>query len=44
MKYRILLAEDEPSLNETIRLNLELEGYKVTSVADGKTALKTFKS
>ncbi|MFM7903279.1 MAG: response regulator, partial [Bacteroidota bacterium] len=44
MKYRILLAEDEPSLNETIRLNLELEGYKVTSVADGKSALKTFKS
>lgn len=44
MKYRILLAEDEPSLNETIRLNLELEGYRVTSVADGKSALKTFKS
>lgn len=44
MKYRILLAEDEPSLNETIRLNLELEGYKVTSVTDGKSALKTFKS
>lgn len=44
MKYRILLAEDEPSLNETIRLNLELEGYKVTSVTDGKSALKSFKS
>ena len=44
MKYRILLAEDEPSLNETIRLNLELEGYKVSAVSDGKSALKTFKS
>ncbi|MFN5323607.1 MAG: response regulator transcription factor [Bacteroidota bacterium] len=44
MKYRILLAEDEPSLNETIRLNLELEGYKVHAVADGKSALKAFKS
>lgn len=44
MKYRILLAEDEPSLNETIRLNLELEGYKITSVTDGKSALKAFKS
>lgn len=44
MKYRILLAEDEPSLNETIRLNLELEGYKVSAVSDGKSALKLFKS
>jgi two-component system alkaline phosphatase synthesis response regulator PhoP len=44
MKYRILLAEDEPSLNETIRLNLELEGYKVAAVSDGKSALKLFKS
>lgn len=44
MKYRILLAEDEPSLNETIRLNLELEGYKVSAVSDGKAALKLFKS
>lgn len=38
------MAEDEPSLNETIRLNLELEGYKVSAVSDGKSALKTFKS
>jgi two-component system alkaline phosphatase synthesis response regulator PhoP len=44
MKHRILLAEDEPSLNETIRFNLELEGYKVHAVSDGKSALKTFKS
>ena len=31
-------------MNETIRLNLELEGYKVSAVSDGKSALKTFKS
>lgn len=40
---RILLAEDEPSLADTIKLNLELEGYKVQVAADGKKALKTFR-
>lgn len=40
---RILLAEDEHSLAETIRLNLELEGYKVQWVDDGKKALRTFR-
>ena len=40
---RILLVEDEISLQETIKLNLDLEGYKVNAVGDGKTALKTFK-
>ncbi len=40
---RILLVEDEPSLSETIKLNLEMEGYKVTSVADGKKVLKAFR-
>lgn len=39
---RILLVEDEQSLAETIRLNLELEGYKVQHAADGKKALKAF--
>lgn len=43
MASRILLVEDEPALSETIRLNLELEGYHVTSVDDGRKALKTFK-
>jgi len=40
---RILLVEDEISLRETIKLNLDLESYKVNSVGDGKTALKVFK-
>jgi two-component system alkaline phosphatase synthesis response regulator PhoP len=42
MNIRILLVEDEHTLAETIKLNLELEGYVVTSVSDGKKALKTF--
>lgn len=40
---RILLVEDEEHLLEAIKLNLELEGYHVTAVTDGKKALKSFK-
>jgi two-component system alkaline phosphatase synthesis response regulator PhoP len=40
---RVLLAEDELSLADTIKLNLELEGYKVHVASDGKKALKAFK-
>lgn len=40
MAYRILLAEDEESLREVIQLNLELEGYQVIPVVDGKSALE----
>ena len=36
----ILLAEDEQSLHEIIKLNLELEGYKVLSAFDGKKVLE----
>jgi len=43
MSKRILLVEDEPSLSETIKLNLELEGYYVSHVNDGKKALKAVK-
>jgi two-component system alkaline phosphatase synthesis response regulator PhoP len=39
MSYRILLAEDEESLRDMISLNLEIEGYQVVVVKDGKTAL-----
>lgn len=41
---RILLVEDELSLADTIKLNLELEGFKVVTASDGKKALKAFKS
>jgi two-component system alkaline phosphatase synthesis response regulator PhoP len=36
---RILVVEDEPSLQELITLNLELEGYFVVSVNNGKDAI-----
>jgi two-component system alkaline phosphatase synthesis response regulator PhoP len=41
--YRILLVEDEEHLLEALKLNLELEGYHVTTAMDGKKALKLFK-
>ena len=32
--------EDEENLHEALKLNLELEGYDVTSAFDGAAALK----
>src|SRR5690606_16929398 len=43
-KGNILLVEDEESLRETIRLNLELEGYGVTVIDNGIGALKAIKN
>ncbi|MEQ1676493.1 MAG: response regulator transcription factor [Chitinophagaceae bacterium] len=40
-KTSILLVEDEENLHEALKLNLELEGYEVTSAFDGAAALKT---
>lgn len=37
---RILLVEDEESIRETLKLNLELEGYEVVSTANGRKALE----
>lgn len=39
-KPSILLVEDEENLHEALRLNLELEGYSVTSAWDGIGAMK----
>lgn len=39
-KGYILLVEDEVNLHETIKLNLELEGYSVKSAFDGEKALQ----
>ncbi|MBC6491134.1 response regulator transcription factor [Flavihumibacter stibioxidans] len=36
----ILLVEDEENLHEALKMNLELEGYEITSAFDGKTAVK----
>lgn len=40
-KKSILLVEDEENLHDALKLNLELEGYEVTSSFDGAHALKT---
>src|ERR1700712_2333555 len=39
-KANILLVEDEENLHEALKLNLEMEGYEVTSAFDGPEALK----
>jgi two-component system, OmpR family, alkaline phosphatase synthesis response regulator PhoP len=39
-KFSILLVEDEENLQEALKLNLELEGYEVSTSNDGATALK----
>ena len=39
-RFSILLVEDEENLQEALKLNLELEGYEVTSSYDGAEALK----
>lgn len=39
-QFSILLVEDEENLQEALKLNLELEGYEITSAYDGAEALK----
>ena len=41
-KDQILLVEDEESLRDALKLNLELENYSVTAVDNGKKAIDTF--
>ncbi len=41
---RILLVEDEPALADTVRYNLEREGYAVTVASDGRHGLERFRS
>ncbi len=42
MQHRILLVEDEDGIRKLVELNLELEGYEIKSVANGKDALQVF--
>jgi len=44
MKPHIFLVEDEQSLLKIIQLNLEIEGYKVSSSENGLDALQFFKN
>jgi two-component system, OmpR family, response regulator RegX3 len=41
---RILLVEDEESLADSVRYNLEREGFGVTVATDGRKALERFRS
>ncbi|HSJ51223.1 MAG TPA: response regulator transcription factor [Actinomycetota bacterium] len=41
---RILVVEDEESLADSVRYNLEREGYGVSVAADGRRALDRFRS
>ena len=40
-KASILLVEDEENLHDALKLNLELEGYQVSSAFNGSKALET---
>jgi two-component system alkaline phosphatase synthesis response regulator PhoP len=39
---RILLVEDEESIRDVVRLNLELEGYEVVVAGNGRQAMELF--
>lgn len=41
--YKICVVEDESSLAEMVRLNLEMESYEVELIQDGAEALELFK-
>src|ERR1043165_9863796 len=43
-KPSILLVEDEENLHEALKLNLELEGYEVSSAYDGAAAIKAIQA
>jgi len=40
---RILIVEDEESINTLIQMNLELVGHECTSIFDGQSALNVLK-
>ncbi len=43
-KIRLLIVEDEPTLLETLKYNLERQGYEVVTASDGVQALSTARS
>lgn len=44
MAFKILIIEDEKNLRETLKLNLELESFKVETLESGVNALQMIKS
>jgi DNA-binding response OmpR family regulator len=43
MARTILVVDDEPTLRETLAENLEIEGFRVVTAADGREALEQFR-
>ena len=43
MSKRVLLVDDEPDLNLTLKITLEENGFKVDSFTDPLSALENFK-
>lgn len=43
MPFKILVIEDEQALQETLKLNLELENYEVDTLSSGENALSHIK-
>ena len=43
MNKRVLLVDDEPDLNLTLKITLEENGFKVDSFTDPLSALENFK-
>lgn len=39
---RILLVEDEESIRDVVKLNLEMEDYEVVTISNGKEVIKTW--
>jgi len=44
MVFKVLIIEDEPALQETLKLNLELEGYHVETLSTGLNAISHIRS
>lgn len=42
MRGRILVVDDEPTIREVVRMNLEAEGYEVVTADTGESALAAF--
>ncbi|HEX8730052.1 MAG TPA: response regulator, partial [Ktedonobacterales bacterium] len=40
----VLVVDDEPRLVDVVRLNLEMEGYRVITASNGYEALERLKS
>jgi DNA-binding response OmpR family regulator len=40
MNEKILVVEDDPTLQETLAYNLKYQGYEVDTAEDGKTAIE----